>query len=205
LTVHPSIKPVFATSQEQIRIVRQMRLLRDDICELSGFLGPLIALSRREADGELVAALNRNAGFWNSVLGALSTSSFVVIGRIHDTRREAYLRKLIEFAKTRPALSEAVTCFGRLLKSHEALIQKIVELRQTIFAHTSFDAPERFAFGFNGLTWDQIEAYWRDLAAAGQLLERSVFEGTHYGPQTSEELIDEDIARANQAFDSTKA
>jgi hypothetical protein len=27
-------------------------------------------------------------------------------------------------------------------------------------------AGEHVAFGFEGLTWDQVEAYWRDIARA---------------------------------------
>jgi hypothetical protein len=193
-------KSLFATDEEQVRVVRQLRLLRDDVAELSELVGILIALSRRGSDHELIKALNQNSSFWNGVLGALSTSVFVCIGRIHDTRKEAYFRKIIEFAKTRNALSQNAKQFEQLTKAHDVLIGKVLRLRNAIFAHTSFNAPEHIAFGFEGLTWDQVEAYWRDLAQAAKALETSIF-GARYDPATNIDMLNEDIGRANEVLD----
>jgi hypothetical protein len=37
---------------------------------------------------ELIPILDRDAGFWNTVLGAMQTASIVALGRIYDTRRD---------------------------------------------------------------------------------------------------------------------
>jgi AbiU2 len=48
---------------------------------------------------EVVARLNRHAGFWNVVLGAAQTAAVVGLGRIYDTRKDVLsARRLLEHA-----------------------------------------------------------------------------------------------------------
>jgi len=201
LTKTARLFPVFATQTEQARFIRNMRLLRDDIIELSSTIGILIALSKRSEDHELSAALNRNPVFWDAILNSLHTSSFVVIGRVHDTTRTAYLPSITKFAGKTKSLSIIAGHFDGLLKVRADLIATVIRLRQRVFAHSSFHRPENISFGFKSLTWNQFEAYWRDLARITELLEQNIF-GHEYGPKCNPDQLDEDITRANQAFDA---
>ena len=201
MSKRPQLIPHFATAQEQSTFLRWMRLLRDDVSELSGSIGILVALSKRSEDHGLISVLNRNPAFWNSILDALNTSSFVVMGRIHDTTGDAYLKNVMRFLKTRKALSGIARHFGGFAATHGTLIIKVRKLRHNVFAHIAVTRPEFIAFDFEGLTWDQLEVYWRDLAITTARLERCVFGGDDYGPQLNANMLDDDIERANQALD----
>jgi hypothetical protein len=46
---------------------------------------------------EIIARLDRHAGFWNTVLGALQTSAILALGRIYDQRKDVLsARKLLD-------------------------------------------------------------------------------------------------------------
>jgi hypothetical protein len=95
--------------------------LLDDISELSGTLSNLLALSRRADDKKLFEVLNRNPAFWNANLLALETSSFVVIGRVHDTSRNAYLNSIRKFVKGHKSLNQFEGYWRDLATTAEAL------------------------------------------------------------------------------------
>ena len=152
MSKRPQLIPHFATAQEQSTFLRWMRLLRDDVSELSGSIGILVALSKRSEDHGLISVLNRNPAFWNSILDALNTSSFVVMGRIHDTTGDAYLKNVMRFLKTRKALSGIARHFGGFAATHGTLIIKVRKLRHNVFAHIAVTRPESIAFDFEGLT-----------------------------------------------------
>ena len=91
----------FASPEEKAELLRRMRLFSEDIAELSSAIAIPIALSRRADDAALIAALNKNPAFWNSILSGLQTSSHITVGRIHDNTRNAYLKEIKRFLGTR--------------------------------------------------------------------------------------------------------
>jgi hypothetical protein len=198
--VTPSLKPIFATSREQSDFMRWMRLLRDDVWELSGSLANLSALSKRTEVDELLEVLNRNPTFWNANLLALETSAFVIVGRIHYKGADAYLNCIMKFLKRQKSLSSIADRFEGLLRTHAPLIGTTLRLRNNVFAHTGETSPEHVAFGFKDLAWDQFEVYWRDLASIAEALESAIFSG-NYGPRCSPDRFDEDLKRAGDAWD----
>jgi hypothetical protein len=137
------------------------------------------------------------------MFSALQTFSFIVMGRIHDTTRDAYLKKIMTFSETRrKRLSIVAERFDGLATTHADLIERVLQLRNNVFAHTGMARPEHIVFGFEGLTWDQLETYWRDIAGATESLENGIFSRGGYGPKFKTNILDEDIKRANQVLDS---
>lgn len=194
----------FATQTEQASFIRRLRLLCEDVSELSSSAGILIALSRRSDERVLLSVMNRNPVFWNSILSSLQVSSLVVVGRIHDSKRGAYLQEIKKALKMRTALSDVLSRFESLEQTHDSLITKIVRLRNTTFAHADLNRPVHVAFGFEGVTEDKLEGYWNDLAGATKLLETTVFKG-NYDPKFDPDLLQKDIDWANEALDSLKS
>jgi hypothetical protein len=194
----------FATQAEQGSFIRRWRLLCEDVSELSSSAAILIALSRRSDERVLLSVMNRNPVFWNSIISSLQTSSFVAVGRIHDSKRGAYLQEIKKALKLRTALSDVLSRFDSLEQTHDSLITKIVRLRNTTFAHAALNRPVHIAFGFEGVTEDKLEGYWNDLAGATKLLETTVFKG-NYGPKFDPDLLQKDIDWANEALDSLKS
>lgn len=192
----------FATHEEQSKVIREMRLLRDDLSELSDYLGILIALSKRADDKKLIDYLNGNAEFWNLTLSSLESSAFVVLGRILDSRKESYLKALVRFMERSARTGELAKKFEELQKRHADLIERVIRLRNNVFAHTGHTMPEHVAFGFRDITWEKFEAFWRDLAEVAELLEELVFGGEKYGPNIAS--LDENIARADVTLNQLK-
>lgn len=194
----------FITKEEQNTFIRRWRLLSEDVEELSSSLAILIALSRRTDAQDLLSIMNQNPFFWNSILSSLQTTSFVAVGRIHDPKAGAYLLEIKKFLNTRKELSEVLSRFGHIEKKHSALIEKMMRLRNTTFAHAAFNRPVHEAFGFKEVTEDRVEAYWHDLAGATKSLETNIFKGT-YEPQLDPALLQKDIERTNEALTSLKS
>jgi hypothetical protein len=193
----------FTKPDEKADLLRRMRLFSEDVAELSSALAIPIVLSRRSADAHLIDALNRHPAFWNSILSALQTSSHVIVGRIHDNTRHAYLKEIKAFLKKRKEGAEILERLNALEKQHANVIERMVTLRQKVFAHADFDRPVHEAFGFRDITPDQVEAYWFDLAHAARLLADTVFAGD-YGPKLDPNLLREDLARADEALSSVR-
>jgi len=193
----------FTNPEEEADLFRRMRLFSEDVAELSSAIAIPIALSRRSANAHLIDALNRQPTFWNSILAALQTSSHVIVGRIHDNTRHAYLKEIKGFLETRKEGTEVLERLNALEKQHVKVIERMVMLRQKVFAHANFDRPVHEAFGFRDITPDQLEAYWLDLAQAARLLADTVF-ASDYGPQLNPNLLAEDLARADQALSSVR-
>ena len=125
------------------------------------------------------------------------------MGRLHDSRRGAYLKVITKTLGERKSEVDAVERFTNLERTHNALIAKAERLRNAVFAHTDFRRPEHIAFGFRGLTYEDLETYWRDLASAVKFLEMRVFGSTEdYGPKFDVNDLESDITRAKfQTFD----
>jgi hypothetical protein len=56
-------------------------------------------------NSELIPILDRDAGFWNTVLGAMQTASIVALGRIYDTRKDVLSAEhLVRHVTTYPGI-----------------------------------------------------------------------------------------------------
>ena len=64
---------------------------------------------------QLIARLNKFAGFWNTVLGALQTSAIVALGRMYDTRNDVLsAQKLLDYATVNRGLFSAGSLRARV-------------------------------------------------------------------------------------------
>jgi hypothetical protein len=79
----------FANIDEKAAFLRRMRLLLEDKAELASSIGVPLTLWRRADDQALIAALNQNPAFSNTILSALQTTTFAGAGRIRDSSRRA--------------------------------------------------------------------------------------------------------------------
>jgi glutathione S-transferase len=201
----PITEPIkFVNKAERADFLRRMRLLSEDVAELAQSVAILLALARRADDQALIAALNRNALFWNTILSALQTTIFVIMGRIHDTSPGgAYFSEIKKFLKTRKAAAEVLARFDKLHAVHQKLVGRMVKLRQKVFAHAAFDRPLHDASGFKDLDWDKIEAYCRELAGATVALEQAIFPGD-YEPKHDPNLLQQSIEHADKALDAIR-
>jgi hypothetical protein len=191
----------FADSQAQGRFFRHMRLLGDDINELSSTVGIFVALSQRANDQPLLLALNRNPVFWNSMLASLSTTAFIVMGRIHDKDKNAYLNAILKVLRSRNYLSDVLSKFETIKKTHDGLITKVLAARHNIFGHSNFHRRLYVVSGIPG-TWEDFATYWRSLSEATKDIEERMFPSeVNYGPKLNLNLLNEDIAEANKFFD----
>jgi hypothetical protein len=80
---------------------------------------------------ELIARLDKHAGFWNTVLGALQTSSIVALGRIYDQRKDVLsARKLVTHASAHRAMFTRASLAERVAHRFpsEAEVQEFVAL-----------------------------------------------------------------------------
>jgi hypothetical protein len=191
----------FADPDAQARFFRHMRLLADDINELSSAVGILIALEKRANDRALLSTLNRHPVFWNSILASLSTTVFIVMGRIHDKDSHAYFKEIRKVLRSRPYLSDVLLRFEAINTTHRQLIEKALTARHNVFGHSSFDRPRYVAVGLRG-KWEEFVLYWHDLSeAAKDIMELMFPPGTDYGPKIDSNLLDGDISGANRFLD----
>ena len=127
----------------------------------------------------LVKALDRNAGFWNPVLGAMQTASIVALGRIYDkTKGVLSAERLLEHATTYPGIFSRNALAARKIGRGLTTLQA-AEYVATAFAPTTVD--------FDSLS-QELEVH------------RSLYEATigpirnnvaaHSGPITEEEMRD---------------
>ena len=200
------MKIKFATEEERSKFSRRLRLLHDDVCAFSDSMGTFIALGRRAPDSQLVAELNRHPRFWNATLFGLQTAAFLSVGRIHGKARDSYLKPLLTSLQ-RSSVAEcnaAAEEFEAVCRNHKDLIDTVIELRNTVFAHTDHEAPLYIAFKFEGLTHNMFEAYWDDLSKAVVSIENAVFAGRH-SPQLNPRDLQEVIGKVDLFLDDIRA
>jgi hypothetical protein len=197
----PTAAMKFVTKDEKSEFLRLVRLLSDDVTELSASTSILLSLSRRSTEAKVLSVLNDNADFWNSIFASLYTTSFVVIGRIHDNGKAAYLKKIVSGLTAQKSMADVLANFSIVRTTHSDLIKSALNVRDKVFAHSDFDRPRHMVVGFRGMTWAQLESYWTDIASAAEALERRVFSGTNYGPKFGADILENDIVRANEFFD----
>jgi hypothetical protein len=165
-------------------------------------LGAQLALAKLPEDDPIYEALNQHPGFWNSILLAQQTNLQVVIGRIYDTGKRACLKRILKFIRTRKPLAEIAERFDEIEAKHAGLLEKVDRLRNNVFAHSSENKLLHIAFGFEGLTWAELEAFCRDLIITCDALAVAIFEGPNFGPRLSVSQLNLDKEQAAKAWEA---
>ncbi len=177
-----------------------LRIFTDDVAELSSVLGNLLALERHPEVDKIEERMNQHPEFWQTMLLALQTNLLVVVGRLYDTGRRTALKSIVKFAGTRKQLSDITGRFNGAAKTHASLIEKVNTLRNNVFAHSSETRKLHIAFGFEGMTWDELEAFSRELISLADALAVAIFERRSFGPRLRGDQLDNDITRASEAW-----
>jgi hypothetical protein len=196
----------FSDDKERARFLGWLRSLADDLHDFAAAASILIAANRRSDDAAFVATLNAHAPFWNSVLLSAQTTAIVVMGRIHDNGRDAYLKGIVRVlgrygpTSGEVALAQAIAA---AVAANAPLLEKVEDLRNKLFAHSSAHRQLYISFGFEGLTWDHFESYWADVSRIATELERHVL-GENYGPRFEPEALRTEVEGAQRLFDSLR-
>lgn len=196
------MKILFADERDASTFVRRFRLFSDDLSSFARSMGTLLAFHRHDRAQDLARALNRHAAHWNAVLAALQVDTFVIVARIHDRTRGAYLGPFTT-TLSNAALQECKAAAAQINSAvikHKLFIDKVVKLRHGLFAHTSHEAPLHISFGFEGLEWNMFESYWVDMSEAMKAVESATFRGRH-GPAISGTELQEAMVRTNAFLD----
>lgn len=89
------------------------------------------------SDPRILDLINRNANFWNSLLGANQTAAFMALGRIYDDDRRTWrVESLLRYAEnhvgifTRPALQQRKIDQGLNQQDAERYVQDAFELQR---------------------------------------------------------------------------
>jgi hypothetical protein len=139
------------------------------------------------------------------MLLAQQTNLLVVIGRIYDTGKGACLKRILKFTSTRKQLAEVTERFEKIETKHAKLIAQVDRLRNNVFAHSSENKALHAAFGFEGLTWDELEAFCRDLISSCDALAVAIFDGKSFGPHLEVTQFDQDLVQATDAWTSLRS
>jgi AbiU2 len=176
---------VFPDQQTQDKFFRELRLVYDDLCSYASAAAPYCAIHSQADDTALLGYLNRNPLFWSSVLESLQSAAIVSLGRLHDKARNhnhlaSYIR---EMQKQNPACSKASQAVETAVAAQQPFLTKILKLRNTVFAHTSIDAPLFAAFGFEGIKLQDFRKYWNDILTAMVTCDDAMFGTTNHSPK----------------------
>jgi hypothetical protein len=191
---------IFSTSDEQIEVLGWLRIFTDDLAELSSVLGNLLALERHPDLDKINERLNRHPEFWQTMLLALQTNLLVVVGRLYDPGRRTALKSIVKFAGARKQLSDVTEGFNGVAKKHASLIEKVSALRNNVFAHSSETRKLHIAFGFEGVTGDELEAFCGELISLADALAVTIFERRNFGPRLRLDQLHDDIAQASEVW-----
>jgi len=191
---------IFSTLDEQAEVLGWLRIFTDDIAELSSVLGNLLALERHPEINKIEERMNQHPEFWQTMLLALQTNLLVVVGRLYDTGRRTSLKSILKFAGSRKQLRALTGRFDTAATTHASLIEKVNMLRNNVFAHSSEARKLHIAFGFEGITWGELEALCRELTSLADALAVAIFNGRSFGPRLSLDQLDRDIASAGEAW-----
>lgn len=152
----------FSDSSQQGRFFRTLRLVHDDLISFAHAAAPYCAINLQADDTDLRARLNSHATFWNCVLASLQTTAIISLSRLHDkTKNKNHLLQLIRYLhKQSPECVRAASNLEAAIATQQPFIDRILRLRNDLFAHTSCDAPLIATFGFEGLKIEDFSAYW---------------------------------------------
>jgi AbiU2 len=132
---------------EQIFLERLGALERDARAAARyAYVGSAINFIANQQPG-LIPVLDRDAGFWNTVLGAMQTASIVGLGRIYDSRRDVLsAKRLVDHVITYPGIFSRTALAARKSAEYasdrfEPTEADLIPLRAALVEHTAlYDA-----------------------------------------------------------------
>lgn len=191
---------IFGTESERTKFVHWVRLLVGDLTILARSTGILIALSERENDEALAENFDKDPAVWNTIFYSVEHDAFSALTRIHDNGKRAILKKIkggLSPAPMRDLISKA---FDAVSTKHRMLLGAATRMRNGVFAHTSENSDIVAIFTFRDLHWNDLRAYWCDMAPVALRLERSAL-GDRYYPRFEVDRMETAIADAHRMFD----
>ena len=175
ISAKQSLLTAFATQKEQTDFLGWMRVLTDDVAELAASLATELSLAKFSEYDPVYERLNLHPSFWNAILLAQQTELLVVIGRIYDTGKGACLKRITKFIAKRKWLEHFAARFQQIEAKYAPLIGKVNNLRNNVFAHSSENKSLHVAFGFEGLTWVELEFFLSRFDLGVRRISRSRF------------------------------
>ncbi|TAK90762.1 MAG: hypothetical protein EPO06_07600 [Burkholderiaceae bacterium] len=110
-----TIEPLRANMSPEERFVRELEHLRQDSDAAAQFLYAWLAFHAfAYGNRSTIIAINKNALFWNTVLGSLQTALFISLGRIFDKDpRNHCINRLLREATQNPQIFSRVALASR--------------------------------------------------------------------------------------------
>ena len=181
----------FSSDSQRSQFFRTLRLVNDDLASYASAAAPYCAINKQADNAVLRAKLNEHPSFWNCVLASLQTTAFVSLARLHDkAKNHNHLSRLIAILKKQtPECVSAAESLERAIEQQRHFIEKVLRLRNELFAHTSFEAPLVATFGFDGLGIDDFATYWSAILPALEACDLAIFGTTVHGPKVVPELF----------------
>jgi len=183
----------FSGEEQRSRFFRELRLVHDDLVSYAQAAAPYCAINSQAENRALVDSLNRNAMFWNCVLAALQSSAFICIAKLHDKSKDqnhlAHILRVLK--KQSPECMLAALQVDQAITSQRPFIDKVLALRNQLFAHTHFEAPLIATFGFEGLTIQSFREYWSTVMGALVLCDEAMFGDTQRSPKFDASLFEQ--------------
>jgi hypothetical protein len=161
------------------------------MCSYASSAAPYCVLNEQADKGAVVQALNENAIFGNCTLASLQTTTFVSIGRLHDkARQHNHLANCIKVMSSQSTdCGVAAAALQAEIMNQKQFIEKILDLRHKLFAHTDVDAPLVAAFGFEELTTHHFRGYWNEIMSAMELCDAAMFGTREHAPKFDKSLF----------------
>jgi hypothetical protein len=158
----------FPDPSQKSKFFRTLRLVHDDTSSYAHSAAPYFAINQHADDLVMIAKLNADATFWNSVLASLQSTAVISLARLHDkSKNKSHLLQFIRLLqKQSRECVEAANQLEQAISQQQPFIDRILTLRNELFAHTSFEAPLVIAFGFEGLALSGFREYWFTLMPA---------------------------------------
>jgi len=181
----------FSGSAQQTQFFRTLRLVHDDLVSYASAAAPYCAINKQAENAVLLAKLNAHPSFWNCVLASLQTTAFVSLARLHDkAKNHNHLSRLIAMLKKQAhECVAAAETLERAIEQQRPFIEKVLRLRNELFAHTSFEAPLVAAFGFDGLGIDDFATYWSAILPPLDACDYAMFGAAEHGPKVDPALF----------------
>ena len=178
---------------EQIRsnFFRVLRLVHDDLISYASAAASFCAINEQADNIPLREALNKNPTFWNCLLASHQSTAIVSLARLHDKgRNNKHLSKYIQaMLKQNNDCVDACNMLEAAIINQQSFIDKIVNLRHKLFAHTDFHAPLVATFGFDGIEIDDFRKYWDEIMTAMEACDNAMYGSKEHFPKFEKKLF----------------
>jgi hypothetical protein len=181
----------FTNAGAESTFFRRRRLIHDDLCSYASAAAPYCALNEQADNTSIVEKLNANAMFWNCILASFQTTAIVSLARLHDKKKEnKHFERYIDVMSSQNSdCAASAQLLQAAIANQTPFIEKILNLRNNLFAHTNVDAPLIAAFGFEGIKVDDFRAYWNEMLSAMEACDLAAFGTREHGPKFEKSLF----------------